>query len=77
MADSSKIGQLEYVLITAISFEKRSIYMKLLCPCDILFLQEIIVLIDDSDFIFKISDEFDAIVLPSKCPMSECFEGRS
>ena len=38
-----------------------------------LFLQEIILLNEESHFIFKIGDEFDATVLPSKC---QCFQGR-
>ena len=39
-------------------------------------MQEIILFNEDSDFIYGISDIFDAIILPSKCPVSECFEGR-
>ena len=48
----------------------------LLNGCDILFLQEIILLNEDSDFIVGIDELFDSFVLPSKCPDTECFEGR-
>ena len=56
--------------------KKVDIVKKLLYTCDILFLQELILLNEDSDFIFKICDEFDAIILSTKCPKSECFEVR-
>ena len=55
--------------------KKVDIVRQLMNSQDIILLQEIILLNEDSDFIYGICDIFDAIILPSKCPVSECFEG--
>ena len=57
------------------NIRKKVDIVKELCTCDsdMLFLQEIILLNEESHFIFKIGYEFDATVLPSKC---QCFQGR-
>ena len=56
--------------------KKVDIVRQLMNSQDIILLQEIILLNEDTDFIYGICDIFDAIILPSKCPVSECFEGR-
>ena len=56
--------------------KKVDIVRQLMNSHDIILLQEIILLNEDSDLIYGISDLFDAIILPSKCPVLECFEGR-
>ena len=44
--------------------------------CDIIFLQEIILLDDDLSFLRQISGEFNYIASPSKSANSASFEGR-
>ena len=56
--------------------KKVDVVRQLMRSHDVILLQEIILLNEDCDFIFRISDLLDAIVLPSRCPASECFEGR-
>ena len=50
--------------------KKVDIIRELMEKSDILFLQELILLNEDCDFIYEMSDLFDAHVLPSKCSVS-------
>jgi len=56
--------------------KKIDIIRLLLKSCDVLVLQEIILVNDDLGFIYSIDDQFDLHVMPSKCPISENLEGR-
>ena len=43
---------------------------------DVICLQELLLLHEDSDVLFSISEDFDCYMIPSKCSKSETFDGR-
>ena len=56
--------------------KKVDIVRQILVDCDILLLQEIILLNEDTDFLFGLDNNFECHVVPSKSPVSECLDGR-
>ena len=76
MDDSINKKSIQICSYNCNSVRKKVDVRQLMSSHDVILLQEIILLNEDCDFIFRISDLLDAIVLPSRCPASECFEGR-
>ena len=52
--------------------KKVDIIRKIMNSYDVIFLQEIILLHEDIDFVMHISSEFDAHILPSRDPSDLC-----
>ena len=77
MSNQDNFNTLRLISYNCNSIRKKvDIIRHLLSNCDILMCQEIILLSDETDFIYNISDDFNVFVNPSKPSKSTNFEGR-
>jgi len=77
MAENKDHINLRLISYNCNSVRKRiDIVRDLLTSCDVLVLQEIILLNEDLGFLYSIDCDFDVHAIPSKCSVSESFEGR-